>query len=139
MDLLENTFIIRLIRPFHKNLRSELSKQPKIFFLDTGMMHLLWLKEFPKIILGNVFETFIFLELLKAKNKINFWRTTNKQEIDFILKNKVLYAIEAKYNFQKSNNKHMRFFAQKYECKTVTVALKGKKTGKYIWELLKEL
>ena len=72
LDLLENTFMIKRITPFHKNLRSELSKNPKVFFLDTGMMHLLWLKEFPKVILGNSFETFVFLELMKSNKKINF-------------------------------------------------------------------
>jgi len=139
LDLLENTFIIKRITPFHKNLRSELSKNPKVFFLDTGMMHLLWLKEFPKVIHGNSFETFIFLELFKSKNKINFWRTTNKQEIDFIIKNKDIYAIEAKYNFQNIDNRTLRFFSENYKCKTITVGLKGERKGKYIWELLKIL
>src|SRR3990167_9413213 len=90
LDLLENTFIIKRITPFHKNLRSEISKNPKIFFLDTGMMHLLWLKEFPKVIFGSSFETFVFLELMKSGKKINFWRTTNKQEVDFIISNNKL-------------------------------------------------
>ena len=139
LDLLENTFIIKRITPFHKNLRSELSKNPKIFFLDTGMMHLLWLKEFPKVVLGNVFETFVFLELLKSNKKINFWRTTNNQEIDFIIKNKEIYAIEVKYNFQNSNNHSLKFFSEKYKCKTITIGLKGEKKGKYIWEFLKEI
>ena len=139
LDLLENTFMIKRITPFHKNLRSELSKNPKVFFLDTGMMHLLWLKEFPKVILGNVFETFVFLELMKLNKKINFWRTTNKQEIDFIIKNKELYAIEAKYNFQNLENSSLRFFSKEYTCKTVTIGLRGEKKGKYIWEFLKEI
>ena len=137
--LLENTFIIKLISPFYKNVRSEISKNPKIFFLDTGMMHLLWLKEFPKVILGNSFETFVFSELIKLNKKINFWRTTNKQEIDFILKNKEIYAIEVKYNFQNLDNRNLKFFSEKYKCKTVTVGLKGEKKGKYIWELIKEI
>lgn len=139
LDLLENTFIIKRITPFHKNLRSELSKNPKIYFLDTGMMHLLWLKEFPKVILGNVFETFVFLELMKSGRRINFWRTTNKQEVDFVLtgaKNK-LYGIEVKYNFDKSS-RHLNSFMKEYNCKGAIVGLKGGKTGKYIWELLKE-
>ena len=68
-------------------------------------MHLLWLKEFPKVILGNAFETFVFLELMKLNREIHFWRTTNKQEIDFIVKNKELYAIESKYNFHNINKK----------------------------------
>ncbi|MCX6742481.1 MAG: ATP-binding protein [Candidatus Pacearchaeota archaeon] len=138
LDLLENTFIIKRITPFHKNLRSELSKNPKVFFLDTGMMHLLWLKEFPKVILGSSFETFVFLELMKANKKINFWRTKNKQEIDFIVKDKEFYAIEAKYNFSNLDNKNLNLFSKEYKCKTITVGLKGEKKGKYIWELLKE-
>ena len=139
LDLLENTFIIKRITPFHKNLRSELSKNPKVFFLDTGMMHLLWLKEFPKVVFGNVFETFVFLELMKLNQKINFWRTTNKQEVDFIIKNKELYAVEVKYNFQNLDNSSLRFFSKEYTCKTVTIGLKGEKRGKYIWEFLKEI
>lgn len=139
LDLLENTFIIKRIRPFHKNLRSELSKNPKVYFLDTGMMHLLWLKEFPKIIFGNVFETFVFLELMKSEKKINFWRTTNKQEVDFVISNKELYGIEAKYNFKNANTGNLNFFARQYNCKTIIIGLKGKKSGKYIWELLREL
>lgn len=140
LDLLENTFIIKRITPFHKNLRSELSKNPKVFVLDTGMMHLLWLKEFPKVILGNSFETFVFLELMKSHKQIYFWRTTNKQEIDFIIKNKELYAIEAKHNFQNANKRALRFFSKNYNCKTVVVGLAGEKDvdGKYIWELLKD-
>ena len=139
LDLLENTFMIKRITPFHKNLRSELSKNPKVFFLDTGMMHLLWLKEFPKVILGNTFETFVFLELMKAGKKINFWRTTNKQEVDFIIKDKELYAIEVKYNFQNLDNRSLKSFSESYKCKTVTIGLKGEKNGKYIWELVKEI
>lgn len=139
LDLLENTFIIKRITPFHKNLRSELSKNPKVFLLDTGMMHLLWLKEFPKVVFGNVFETFVFLELMKLNKKINFWRTTNKQEVDFIIKNKELYAIEAKYNFQNLDNNSLRFFSKEYKCKTLTIGLKGERKGKYIWEFLKEI
>ena len=139
LNLLENTFIIKRIKPFHKNLRSELSKNPKVFFLDTGMMHLLWLKEFPKIVLGNVFETFVFLELMKNGEHINFWRTTNKQEIDFIVKNKILYAIEAKLNFQKADRKTFNYFTEQYPNENIVVGLEGKKNGKYVLELIKEL
>ena len=139
LDLLENTFIIKRISPFHKNIRSELTKNQKIFFLDTGMMHLLWLKEFPKIIQGNVFETFVFLELMKSGNRINFWRTTNKQEVDFIINDKTMYSIEAKYSFEDSSS--LKFFTEKYKCKGFIVGLKGEKgiKGEYIWELLKKL
>lgn len=139
LELLENTFIIKRIRPFHKNLRSELTKNPKVFFLDTGMLHLLWLKEFPRIILGNVFETFVFLELMKKNKEIYFWRTTNKQEIDFVISEKELHAIEAKYQFKEEDTKSLKFFREKYKAKTTIVGLKGIKNGKYVWEITEEL
>ncbi len=139
--MLENTFIIKRVNPFHKNLRSELTKNPKIFLLDTGMMHLLWLKEFPKIIHGESFETYLFAELIKAGEKINFWRTTNKQEIDFIIGNKTLIAIESKINFKNSDSSSLNFFSEKYKSEKFIIALKGDKNnlGIYPWELLERL
>ena len=76
---------------------------------------------------------------MKSGKKINFWRTTNKQEIDFIVKNKEIYAIEVKLNFQNMDNSNLRFFSGNYKCKTATVGLKGERKGKYIWELIKEI
>ncbi len=136
--LLENTFIIKRIRPFHKNLRTEISKHPKIYFLDTGMMHLLWLKDFPKVIFGNSFETFVFLELLKSKKEVKFWRTTNKQEVDFIFQGKKLHSIEVKLNFNHAKLKSLNFFSHKYNSVKTVIGLYGKKQGKYIWEFIKD-
>ncbi len=139
LDLLENTFLLKRITPFHKNLRSELTKNPKIFLLDTGLMHLLWLKDFPNVIFGNSFETFVFLELLKSGQTVHFWRTTNKQEVDFVIKCKKLYALEAKYTFADHETSSLKFFATQYNCKSMIIGLQGEKSGKYIWELTKEL
>ena len=139
LDLLENTFIIKRIKPFHKNLRSELTKNPKVFIMDTGIMHLLWLKEFPKIIFGNSFETFVFLELVKSGKSINFWRTKNKEEVDFIINEKKTYAIETKNKFEKQANTGLKPFSDKYNCEPIIVGLYGEKTGKFIWELLKKM
>ncbi|MFA6531175.1 MAG: ATP-binding protein [Candidatus Micrarchaeia archaeon] len=140
IDILEKTFILRLVTPFHKNIRTELSKNPKIFFLDTGMMHLLWLKEFPKAIPGNSFETFVFCELLKAGKRLHFWRTTNKQEVDFVIEGKTMYGVEAKYSFQNAQQRNLAAFAREYGCKTSIVSMAGRKeNGKYPWELIKEV
>ncbi len=139
LDLLESTFILKRITPFHKNLRSELTKIPKVFLLDTGLLHLLWLKEFPKVILGNVFETFVFLELLKSGQNVHFWRTIHKQEVDFILSGKKLYALEVKYTFKEQDIRTLHSFASQYPCTSIIIGLQGEKSGKYIWELVKEL
>jgi hypothetical protein len=141
--LLEETYIIKLVRPYSNNKRKELFKTPKIFFFDTGLMNILWLKEFPKEILGEAFETSIFSELVKkyGAEKVYFWRTTDKKEIDFIIKNlNIPLPIEAKLNFSRSDTSSMKYFSTEYGIKDYkTVALHGSKekagTSIYPWEL----
>ena len=140
--LLEQTYILRLVRPFSSNLRSELSKTPKIFFYDTGLAQMLWLKELPKEPLSQIFETSIFSELLKkyGPEKIFFWRTTDKKEIDFILKynNKTL-PIEVKINFSQAQLSAIRYFNEKYRGKNFKIiGLNGSpKNNSYLypWQL----
>ena len=86
--ILEQTYILRLVRPFSRNLRSEVSKTPKVFFYDTGLMQMLWLKRLQKELIGPVFETSVYSELIKrfGADVVTYWRTTDKKEIDFILK-----------------------------------------------------
>lgn len=142
--LLEQTYIIRLIRPYSHNIRSELSKTPKIFFYDTGLMHILWLKNLPKTILGQAFETSIFAELIKAYSAeaINYWRTTDKKEIDFILKlaHDTIVPIEVKLNCTHTHRAALRYFAQHYKTTQFKiVSLLGQRPAQhcyYPWELL---
>jgi uncharacterized protein len=86
--LLEQTYILRLVRPFYRNLRSEITKTPKVFFYDTGLMQMLWLKRLQTEIIGSVFETSLFAELVKQGNveDITYWRTADKKEIDFVIR-----------------------------------------------------
>lgn len=97
--ILENTYVIKLIRPFYNNVRAELTKMPKIYFEDLGLKHILEKGDFPKITAGADLETAVFSVLRKnldAEN-IHFWRTVQKQEIDFIIKRRnKLSAFEIK-------------------------------------------
>jgi hypothetical protein len=145
--ILENTYVIRLVRPFFKNLRSELFKTPKIYFYDSGLAHLLWLKVISPEILGEIFETAIFSELVKnfGKESVNFWRTKDKKEIDFILKyrNKII-PIETKVNFASFSKKPMNYFLKKYNLNQYYfIGLKGEKMEEkkfiYPWEISEKL
>ena len=103
--LLEQTYILRLVRPYSRNLRSELTKTPKIFFYDTGLIQMLWLKQLQKEVLGSVFETSIFAELIKGHGADNvfYWRTQDKKEIDFVLRSgKNIIPIETKLSFPRN-------------------------------------
>lgn len=141
--ILENTYVIKLVRPYHKNIRSELFKTPKIFFCDSGLMQMLWLKQLQKEILGNVFETAIFSDLAKCygKDNVYYWRTTDKKEIDFILRIKYeILPIEAKLNFEQYDATAMNYFKNRYRVqRCLVVALAGEADRpefKYPWNIL---
>jgi len=103
--LLEQTYILRLVRPFHTNLRSELFKTPKVFFFDSGLMQMLWLKRLQKELLGPVFETSVYSELVKlyGPEQVGYWRTVDKKEIDFVVRSPdAPLPIEAKLQFPRA-------------------------------------
>ena len=115
--ILEQTYVLKLVRPFHRNLRNEVVKTPKIFFYDTGIMQMLWLKYLSKEMLGQVFETAIFGELVKkfGKNHVYFWRSKDKKEIDFIVQQKnQIIPLEVKMNFGKARLTAIKYFMEKY-------------------------
>ncbi|MCF8234402.1 MAG: ATP-binding protein [Bacteroidales bacterium] len=114
LSILEQTFICKRIYPFHKNYKKEITKTPKIYFLDLGLRNFI-LNNFNNLNVrtdkGSLFENFVLTEILSndyySMNKINFWRTTNKTEIDFIVQGQAgLQAIEVKW----SDNKTPRSF-----------------------------
>jgi uncharacterized protein len=140
--ILEETYIIKLIRPFHKNIRSELFKTPKVFFYDSGLMQMLWLKSLQKEIIGSVFETGIFAELAKkyGRKNIYHWRTKDKREIDFVLKKaNQLVPMEVKINFNRAELSALKFFTKNYQVESqAVVALDGyenKQDQLYPWEV----
>ncbi len=140
--ILENTFIIKLVRPYYNNIRSELYKKPKIFFFDTGLMQMLWLKLIPPTVIGNVFETAIYGELVKKFNRENifYWRTKDKKEIDFIIRSREdIIPIEAKLNFNNFKKTAINYFLKKYKLNNhKVVGIEGDKKSEYFiypWEL----
>jgi predicted AAA+ superfamily ATPase len=141
--LLEQTYILRLVRPFARNLRSELTKTPKIFFFDTGLMQMLWLKQLQKEIMGAVFETSIFAELVKrhGTDGLFYWRTQDKQEIDFIIRSgKDVIPLETKLSFPRTVPAAILSFTQKYKSKDYwVVGLEGNADNNHFirpWQLL---
>lgn len=141
--ILENTYIIRLVTPFSLSPKVEVAKTPKIFFFDTGLLQMLWLKKLQTENVGNVFETSIYAELIKSHgvSNINFWRNKNQNEIDFIIQMKdKIVPVEAKYNFNQFKISKINPFIQKYKVGSYkVVGLFGDKVSAsyvYPWELV---
>lgn len=87
ISIFENTYILKKIHPFHKNLVTELKKNPKIYFYDLGFRNILLERfEFSEEEWGKILENYAFLIL--KDHPLSYWRTTAKAEVDFILKEK---------------------------------------------------
>jgi uncharacterized protein len=96
ISVLEASYIIFLLRPHYNNFKKRLVKMPKLFFYDVGLASwLLGIRTEEQIdthpLRGNLFETFIIAELMKARlNKgeradMFFWRDSNGNEVDVII------------------------------------------------------
>jgi len=91
--ILEESFIIFRLSPFSRNLRNELKKMRKIYFYDNGIRNA-FINNFNSIEfrddIGKLWENYIISERIKylKNNGIDanfyFWRTKQKQEIDYL-------------------------------------------------------
>lgn len=88
--LFENTYFIHLVKPYSKNIDKEISQQPKIYFADNGLLHVLGGESISS---GQVFENAVATQL-NTLYKLNYYQKKNGQEIDFILNEKI--AVEVK-------------------------------------------
>jgi predicted AAA+ superfamily ATPase len=118
ISILQKCFHIALVKPFYKNIRKEIIKMPKVFTLDTGLQNCLLNNYQPLALrtnIGNFWETAYYKYLLENNNidNVYFWRTTDGNEIDFILPDNPL-AIEVKYNKSAINEKKYKKFVTEY-------------------------
>jgi predicted AAA+ superfamily ATPase len=101
ISILANTYVISLVSPFYKNLATELKKAKKAYFIDVGLRNSIMNNFMPlenRTDKGAILENFIFNELrLNFDEKINYWRTTSKAEVDFVIqKGDEIIPIEVK-------------------------------------------
>ncbi len=112
LDLLEKAFVLIQVRGFSRNLRKEISKTARYFFLDNGILNAL-IGNFNALPLRNdvgaLWENFLFVERLKRNAYLShhahfhFWRTYDQQEIDLIEEEAgTLSAFEFKYRASKN-------------------------------------
>ena len=124
VDLLEKAYVIFHIRSFSRNVRNELKKSIKTYFYDNGVRNSV-ISNFSPVELrsdiGALWENFLISERIKNNAyhnkhaKYYFWRTTQKQEIDFIEEvDQNLFAYEFKYNPKKVNSKCPVTFSNNY-------------------------
>jgi predicted AAA+ superfamily ATPase len=121
----QKIFIVELITPYARNVRKEISKSPVPYFWDLGLRNyslgLFGHLESP-MEKGFVFENLVFL-LLRQKlrfkaAKLNYWRTKDKAEVDFVIEaGKRLIPVEVKHKQLRQDKVpvSLRSFIDKYQ------------------------
>ncbi len=111
LDLLTKVFILYKVSGFSRNLRKEVNKSSKYYFLDNGVRNILVGNLNPIHLrndMGALWENYMIAERIKYQNYNDmlvynyFWRTYDQQEIDWIEdRGGRLYAYEFKWNSNK--------------------------------------
>ena len=134
LNILKETYILDLIKPYFRNRRVELVKNPKAYFIDTGMRNKI-IDNFSKVgqrtDIGQIAENYVF-DVLRRNfpfpKKINFWRTKSQAEVDFIIETKgEVLPIEVKYAPLGNAvvGKSMHSFIDKYSPKKAIITTTG--------------
>ena len=107
-DILEQSFLLRRLPPYFRNVGKRLVKAPKLYLRDTGLLHhLLNINDLDSLnshpIRGASWETFVMEDILRREALANphgvahYWRTAGGAEVDLLLEHdNQLHAIEIK-------------------------------------------
>lgn len=108
LSVLEASYLVLRLPPYHRNFGKRLVKTPKLYFLDVGLMAwLLGIRDIATVethaARGALFETWVVSELVKWRfnagqsSDLFFWRDNVGQEVDVVLETaQGLQAIEIK-------------------------------------------
>jgi len=108
LSVLETSYLVMRLQPYHRNFGKRLVKTPKLYFLDVGLMAwLLGIRDATSIethaARGALFETWVVSELVKQRFNagqaadLYFWRDNVGHEVDVVFEtSQGLQAIEIK-------------------------------------------
>lgn len=112
LDLLEKSFVLLRLGGFSRNLRKEVTRSSKYYFLDNGIRNALIAQFNPvdqRTDLGQLWENFVVIERLKRRvyeqiyANMYFWRTYDGQEIDLVEeRDGNLFGYECKWSSRRS-------------------------------------
>jgi len=122
LAILQQMFLLSVIRPFFNNRGRELKQTNKIYFFDAGIRNAI-LRDFRPLQgrddKGELWESFVLAEMQKnlgVGQDIHYWRTRRKDEVDFIIvQDRTPIAVEVKSKLTGFDIPHgVRAFLQQY-------------------------
>jgi len=89
LDILEGTFVFSLVPPWFSNPRKEVSKMPKVYVNDPGILLAAGTRPAVRpayeLLDGHLVENAVYLSFVARAEKIRYWRTIGGAEVDFIV------------------------------------------------------
>ncbi len=130
VDAMEKSYLVQRIPPFYRNKTKEISKQPKIYFIDTGLRNFI-ARTFSQEPDGKLFENYVLSELVKKGFSPKYWRTKTKAEVDFVIEtDNSVTPIEVKLHADAGTvERSMRSFIDTYHPKEAFVISYKKSKG----------
>lgn len=136
LSILESSYIVFLLQPYHDNFNKRLVKRPKLYFYDTGLLnHLLGIRTSIDLVenrlKGNIFENMILAEYQKDNHhrylhrEHYFWHDRNANEIDLLIKKPQGFDI---YEIKATQTVTPPLFKQLDRFETMVSPLEVKKT-----------
>lgn len=135
-DILEGTFMVRILQPWSANIGKRLVKRPKLYLRDSGLFHALQSFETPKQLyasprLGASWEGFalecVCRTLDKEDNDLYFWHTHAGGELDlFWQAGGENWGVEFKYEDAPKLTRSMKTALEDLELKHLWVIYPGK-------------
>ncbi|MDX2046932.1 MAG: ATP-binding protein [Chitinophagaceae bacterium] len=139
LGVLESSYIVYLLPPFHKNFNKRILKTPKLYFYDTGIASfLLGIRSVNDLknhfARGALYENFIINELMKncynrrVQPEFYYFRDSNGNEVDLLIEqSKFTHAIEIKSAKTMNDNflKGLNYYKELSNKKTRTTCIFG--------------
>lgn len=122
LSLLESSYVVFLLQPYHANLRKRLTKTPKLYFYDTGLLcHLLGIRTKEQLLTseqrGAIYEDLAIAETIKRHQnagrqpRLFFYRDDSKIEVDLVditdASKSELVEIKSSATFRPSFTRHL--------------------------------
>lgn len=126
LSILEASYIIYTLPPYYSNISKRLTKSPKVYFYDTGLLcYILGITESEQLMVhplrGAIFENLIVTQMIKGqlnsavKKNLFFYRENSGREVDIVCPEaQFLNAFEVKSSstFSKDFLKNLKYFKE---------------------------
>lgn len=137
LSILQTAYIVFTLRPYYTNISKRLTKMPKVYFYDTGLLtYLLGIEDAKQLathpLRGAAFENLVVSELVKRRMNeakepnLNFYRESSGREVDALVtvpEGLKAYEIKSARTYRTELSKNLDYLQQKFGEQLISTSL----------------